>query len=186
MRALFIIPMIILAGTSLAQAPPPGKTPAAPSAAATPAQAPPPAPPAKPSGKPSGKPSDKPSGKPQTVSVTPPKKAPPKKAPPKAQWSKVQGVNHLLVSTGDTVQANGQTLKLYGIFAPSFQRRCEHHSAMRSRNGLLALVSHHRITMQRREGNQTRIKLLAGGHDVANLMVAHGLAVRGKQRPRFC
>jgi endonuclease YncB( thermonuclease family) len=163
MRALFVIPMVILAGTSLAQAPPPA-----------------------PSAKPSDKPSDKPSAKPQTVSATPPKKAPPKKALPKAQWGKVQGVNHLLVSTGDMVQANGQTLKLYGIFAPSFQRRCEHHSAMRSRNGLLALVSHHRITMQRREGNQTRIKLLAGGHDVANLMVAHGLAVRGKQRPRFC
>jgi endonuclease YncB( thermonuclease family) len=182
MRALFVVPMVILAGTSMAQAPPPGKAPAAPPAAAAPA----PAPPAQKAPAPPDKPSGKPSGKPLTVNVSPPKKPPPKKAPPKAQWSKASGVNHLLVSTGDTVQANGQTLKLYGIFAPSFQRRCEHHSAMRSRNGLLALVSHHRITMQRREGNQTRIKLLAGGHDVANLMVAHGLAVRGKQRPRFC
>jgi endonuclease YncB( thermonuclease family) len=178
MRALFIVPAILLAGTSMAQAPPPGKAPAAPPAAATPA----PAPPAQKAPTPPGKPS----GKPLTVNVSPPKKPAPKPAPKASAWAKPQGVNHLLVSTGDTVQANGQTLKLYGIFAPSFQRRCEHHSAMRSRNGLLALVSHHRITMQRREGNQTRIKLLAGGHDVANLMVAHGLAVRGKQRPRFC
>jgi endonuclease YncB( thermonuclease family) len=135
---------------------------------------------------PPGKPSGKPSGKPLTVNVSPPRSPLPRSPLPRLSGARPQGVNHLLVSTGDTVQANGQTLKLYGIFAPSFQRRCEHHSAMRSRNGLLALVSHHRITMQRREGNQTRIKLLAGGHDVANLMVAHGLAVRGKQRPRFC
>jgi endonuclease YncB( thermonuclease family) len=174
MKALFIVPTILLAGASLAQAPAPGKAPGAPPAAV---KAQPPASPAQ---------APAPPGKPLTVNVSPAQKPAQKPAPKASAWAKPQGVNHLLVSTGDTVQANGQTLKLYGIFAPSFQKRCEHHAAMRSRNGLLALVSHHRITMQRRAGNVSRIKLLASGQDVGNLMVAHGLAVHGKQRPRFC
>jgi len=172
MRALFVVPMILLAVTSLAQAPAPAKAPAAPPAAA---KAPAPATPAQQA--------PTPPGKPLTVNVTPAKKP----APKPSQWGKANPVNgQLLVHSGDTVQTSSGMLKLYGVFAPSFQRRCEYNAAMRSRNGLIALVSHKRVSVQRREGNPSRIKLLAGNQDVGNLLVAHGLAVHGKHRPRFC
>lgn len=96
---------------------------------------------------------------------------------------------------GDTIRARGQSVRVIGLDAPEIRGRCraEKRLALRARDRMAALVRGG-VTMQvrgrpvDRYGRPLRVVRDSRGRDVAEVMIAEGLArpYHGERRRGWC